>query len=274
MTVTSRVGIVGAAGRMGMELVKVLRDTPGARLAAAIDRPDGASVGKDAGEVAGLPAIGVRIGADLAAVIGGLDVLIDFSTGAAVAATATVCGAAGVALLVGTTALDENARHQLDAAAGKIPLLISANTSLALNVLLNLVRQAARALPAGYDIEILEAHHRHKIDAPSGTALALGEAAAAGRGERLASPVGVTGATAGARQPGSIGFSVVRGGDVVGEHDVRFLGPGEQLRLSHVATDRAIFARGAVAAALWLVKRPAGRYQMADFIFKDQLDTE
>jgi 4-hydroxy-tetrahydrodipicolinate reductase len=149
-------------------------------------------------------------------------------------------------------------------------VLVSANTSLALNVLLELVQRAARALPDSYDIEIFEAHHRHKVDAPSGTALVLGEAAAAGRGERLQRPLNLTGKEPGARARGGIGFSVVRGGDVVGEHDVRFLGQGEQLRLSHVATDRAIFARGAVAAALWLAKRPAARYKMADFLFDKQ----
>ena len=147
-----------------------------------------------------------------------------------------------------------------------MPVLVSANTSLALNVLLELVRQAAAALPPSYDIEIFEAHHRHKVDAPSGTALALGDAAATGRGESLARPVGLTGAQAGARSAGGIGFSVARGGDVVGEHEVRFLGVGEQLRLEHVATDRAIFARGAVRAAHWVVQQRPGVYDMQDVL--------
>jgi len=269
-----RVGIVGVAGRMGAELVKALQESPAAQLVAAIDRPGSNAIGRDAGELAGLTATGIKVDGDLTASIGGLDVVIDFSAGSAVAATADVCAAAGVAMLVGTTGLDERTQLQLDAAAAKVPLLVSANTSLALNVLLELVHQAARALPTGYDIEIFEAHHRHKVDAPSGTALALGEAAATGRGERLDRPVNVTGKVSGARARGGIGFSVVRGGDVVGEHDVRFLGEGEQLRLSHVATDRAIFARGALAAALWLVNRPAGRYKMADFILQDQKATQ
>jgi len=259
---------------MGGELVKALATTPGARLAAAVDRPGSHAVGRDAGELAGIAANGVKVGADLKAVLPGLDVVIDFSSAGAVGAAAQACAAAGVALLVGTTGLDERTSQQLDAAAAHVPVLVSANTSLALNVLVELVQRAARALPTGYDIEIFEAHHRHKVDAPSGTALALGEAAAAGRGERLHRPVSLTGAAAGARAPGVIGFSVARGGDVVGEHDVRFLGQGEQLRLSHVATDRAIFARGAIAAALWLVKRPKGRYKMADFILQDQKDTK
>jgi 4-hydroxy-tetrahydrodipicolinate reductase len=268
--VTVRVGIVGVAGRMGAELVKALNRISGARLAAAVDRPGSVAYGRDAGELAGIAATGVTVGAELKAVLADLDVVIDFSSASAVAATAEACAAAGVALLVGTTGLDERVRQQLDAAAEKIPVLVSANTSLALNVLLELVQRAARSLPASYDIEIFEAHHRHKVDAPSGTALVLGEAAAAGRGERLQHPVNLTGRQPGVRSPGGIGFSVVRGGDVVGEHDVRFLGEGEQLRLSHVATDRAIFARGAVAAALWLAGRSKGRYQMADFLFDKQ----
>ncbi|MEO6369050.1 MAG: 4-hydroxy-tetrahydrodipicolinate reductase, partial [Steroidobacteraceae bacterium] len=243
--------------------------TPGLQLAAAIDHPGGNAVGKDAGELAGLAPCGVAVGSDLAAALPGLDVMIDFSRADAVARTADSCAAAGVALMIGTTGLDAATLARIAAAATKVPVLRSANTSLALNVLLDLVQRAAGALPAGYDIEILEAHHRHKIDAPSGTALALGEAAAAGRGEQLPRDLTLTGAQPGART-GGIGFSVVRGGDVVGEHDVRFLGAGEQLRLTHVATDRAVFARGAVAAAAWLVGRPPGYYRMADFLFEKQ----
>lgn len=254
---------------MGAELVKALRDAEGMQLVAAVHRPGGNAIGRDAGELAGLPAMGVKVADRLAAVLPGVDVVIDFSRAEAVAATAEACAAAGVALLVGTTGLDEATRKQLDAAGSRIPVLVAANTSLALNVLLELVERAARALPLGYDIEIFEAHHRHKVDAPSGTALALGEAAAAGREMRLPRPVPLTGVAPGPRLAG-IGFSVARGGDVVGEHDVRFLGAGEQLRLMHVATDRAIFARGAVAAALWLAGQSPGRYRMADFLFAAQ----
>lgn len=268
-----RVGIVGAGGRMGAELIKALRRSHEASLVAAVDRAGGGAVGRDAGELSGQSAMGVVVAADIQPLLQGIDVVIDFSAAAAVPATAAACAEAGVALLVGTTGLDEAAHRMLDAAATKIPVLVSANTSLALNVLLELVQRAARALPASYDIEIFEAHHRHKVDAPSGTALALGEAAAAGRGERLDQPR-LTGTARGARAAGGIGFSVARGGDVVGEHDVRFLGEGEQLRLSHVATDRAIFAKGAVAAAIWLSARPASRYKMADFILRDQEDTK
>lgn len=266
---TRRIGIVGVTGRMGVELLRAVHAVEGAKLAAAIARPGHAALGRDAAQLAGLPAGGVAVSSDLATALAGLDVVIDFSRAEVVGSTADACARAGVALMVGTTGLDEATRQRLDAAASRVPVLQAANTSLALNVLLDLVERAARALPTGYDIEIFEAHHRHKVDAPSGTALALGDAAAAGRNQQLHRPVALTGAQPGARPPG-IGFSVARGGDVVGEHDVRFLGPGEQLRLTHVATDRAIFARGAIAAAMWLVGKSPGRYRMADFLFEQQ----
>ena len=267
---SARVGIVGVAGRMGAELVKAVGTEGSAQLVAAVDRPGGPSIGKDSGTLVGRHANGVPVSADLKSVLSAVDVVIDFSRADAVAATADACAAAGVALMIGTTGLSAETQQRIDAAARRIPVLVSANTSLALNVLLELVRRAAQALPDTYDIEIFEAHHRHKVDAPSGTALVLGDAAAKGRGITLERPVNLTGALHGERSPGGIGFSVARGGDVVGEHDVRFLGAGEQLRLSHVATDRAIFARGALAAALWLIGRPANRYQMADFLFEKQ----
>lgn len=267
---TARVGIVGVAGRMGAELVKAVGTEGRAVLAAAVDRPGGSAIGKDSGTLVGRHANGVAVSADLRAVVSGLDVVIDFSRADAVGATADICADAGVALMIGTTGLGAETRQRIDRAARRIPVLVSANTSLALNVLLELVRRASQALPDTYDIEIVEAHHRHKVDAPSGTALVLGDAAAAGRGATLARPVSLTGSAPGARGAGGIGFSVIRGGDVVGEHDVLFLGAGEQLRLSHVATDRAIFARGALAAALWLIGRPANSYQMADFLFEKQ----
>jgi 4-hydroxy-tetrahydrodipicolinate reductase len=266
--VTVRVGVVGAAGRMGTALVKALRDVPNARLTAAVDRPDSPAIGKDAGTLAGLEPEGVLVTADLGASLRELDVVIVFSQLQGVATAVDVCAAAGVAVMIGTTGMDEATLARIDAAAQRVPVLVAANTSLAMNVLLDLVRRAASALPETFDIEVFEAHHRHKVDAPSGSALALGRAAADGRGERLPGSVDLTGSQAGPRATGGIGFSVARGGDVVGEHDVRFLGAGEQLRLSHVATDRAIFARGALAAALWLSTQPRGRYGMADFLFK------
>jgi 4-hydroxy-tetrahydrodipicolinate reductase len=267
--VAVRVGIVGVAGRMGQALVREIQATAGLVLAVAVDHESSPWIGLDAGKLAGLEPLGVTVGSDLGSLPGSVDVIIDFSRADAVAATADACAAAGVALMIGTTGLDAATQVSIDKAATRVPVLVSANTSLALNVLAELVRQASSALP-GYDIEIFEAHHKHKVDAPSGTALLLGDAAAQGRGGRLDRPVSLTGSRAGAREAGGIGFSVVRGGDVVGEHEVRYLGAGEQLRLSHVATDRAIFARGALAGAGWLVGRSPGRYTMSDFLFTKQ----
>lgn len=259
---------------MGAQLVRAVHDNSACQLGAAIVRPGSDALGKDAATLAGLPAAGIACSDNLRPALKNLDVVIDFSRADAVAATVTACRDAGVALMIGTTGLSDATRAVIQQAAARIPVLLSANTSLALNVLLDLARRAAGALPAGYDIEIVETHHRHKLDAPSGTALALGEAAAEGRGQSLPRPVSLTGGLPGPRADGGVGFSVVRGGDVVGEHELRFLGPGEQLRLTHVATDRAIFARGAVAAANWLAGRSAGEYQMADFLFEKQKLTE
>ncbi|MEO8308861.1 MAG: 4-hydroxy-tetrahydrodipicolinate reductase [Pseudomonadota bacterium] len=264
-----RIGVVGVAGRMGLALVRAIHAAPTLQLVAAYDHASSPALGQDAGKLAGLDAMGVLANSDLRPAPGSMDVMVDFSRADAVGCTAEACAAAGVALMIGTTGLDAATQLRIDKAAEKIPVLVSANTSLALNVLAEAVRMAARSLP-DYDIEIFEAHHRHKVDAPSGTALLLGDAAAEARGQRLERPVSLTGARSGPRGAGGIGFSVARGGDVVGEHDVRFLGTGEQLQLSHVATDRAIFARGALAAARWVVGRPAGRYSMADFLFPKQ----
>lgn len=265
-----KVGVVGVTGRMGAALLRALGEAADMRLAAAITRAGSPAVGRDAALLVGAAPGGVIVGDDLAAALPGLDVVIDFSRAGATAAHAAGCAAARVPLLVGTTGLDAGARQALEEAARAIPVLLSANTSLGLNVLIELVRQAAAALPVDFDIEIFETHHRHKVDAPSGTALVLGEAAAQGRGEKLPAPVSLSGSSPGARSTGGIGFAVARGGDVVGEHEVRFLGQGEQLRLGHVATDRTIFARGALATARWLHRQPAGRYQMADFLFQKQ----
>ncbi len=265
---TTGVGIIGATGRMGHALIRAVQASADVRLVAAVARRGHAAVGADALALAGAGAGAVRISDDLTAVLPSMQVAIDFSRAGNVPASAAACAAAGVALLVGTTGLDAEGQASLDAAAARIPVLLAPNTSLALNVLLELVQRAARALPPGYDIEVVESHHRHKIDAPSGTALALGDAAAAGRGLPRADAA-ITGVQPGPRA-GGVGYAVVRGGDVVGEHDVRFLGPGEQLRLMHVATDRAIFAQGAVAAAAWLAQRAPGRYRMSDFLFGNQ----
>jgi 4-hydroxy-tetrahydrodipicolinate reductase len=262
----AKVTIIGATGRMGRALIRAVAEFPALALHGAVTHAGSPNAGADAGELAGAARLNVRIGTDVAAALAGADVAIDFSSAQSAVANAVACAHARVPLLLGTTGLGSDAQAELDSTARHIPLIVAANTSLALNVLLSLVRQAAKALPASYDIEIFEAHHRDKVDAPSGTALVLGQAAAAGRGVSLPARVKPTGVADGPREAGSIGFAVVRGGDVVGEHDVRFLGSGEQLSLGHVVTDRTVFARGALTGALWLVGKPPGRYTMADVL--------
>jgi len=261
-----RVVIVGASGRMGLAITRAALEMGDVMFVGAIDREGAPAVGRDLGELAGLPAIGTRITTDLAAVLGDAEVVIDFSAASATRGNLAACASAGVPIVIGTTGLDADAHSAADLAAEQIAVLIAANTSLGVTLLLELVRQAARALPADFDIEIVEAHHRHKQDAPSGTALALGRAASDGR--KIAFHRGALRhhANGGARPAGEIGYAVVRGGDVVGDHTVAYLGAGERVLLSHQATDRAIFARGALRAAIFLCEQAPGRYEMGDVI--------
>jgi 4-hydroxy-tetrahydrodipicolinate reductase len=260
-----RLVIVGASGRMGVQLLRLLGDFPALRLVGAVASEGSAALGQDAGLHAGAAANALPISDALPPLLAQADVVADFSSPGAAAAHVAACAAARVPLLLGTSGLPPELAAPLAAAADVIPLLIAPNTSLGVTLLLELVRQAAQALPADYDIEILEAHHRHKVDAPSGTALALGQAAAAGRDLNLPEhAVYARHGTLGPRREGQIGYAVVRGGDVVGEHEVWFLGRGERLLLKHSATDRSVFARGALLAAQWLAGKPAGRYGMRD----------
>lgn len=273
MTSAARAVIVGVSGRMGRALVRAASELRDLRITGAVASASSATLGQDAGTLAGIEPLGVAVSADLPAALAAADVAIDFSQPHATRANIAACRAARKPLLVGTTGFaPELTEAQLDAAARDIPLLIAPNTSLGVALLTELVRRAARALPAEFDIEILEAHHRMKRDAPSGTALAL--AGAAGEGRSLPPAEALSGQSAGRaglRRQGEIGFAVVRGGDIVGEHTVLFAGPGEELRLSHRAGERAIFARGALRAALWLVGRPPGRYGMSNIIHENQL---
>ena len=239
----ARIGIIGSAGRMG------------AALSAAI-----AAAGE---ELSG----GVDQGDDLAALAEASDVLVDFSVPAALEGNLEAAIAAGVPIVVGTTGLEERHQWLCDHAAEKIPVLQTGTTSLGVTLLAHLVREAASRLGEDWDIEIAESHHRMKVDAPSGTALLLGEAAAKGRGIDLASHSarGRDGIT-GARESGQIGFASLRGGSVAGDHSVLFLGASERLSLSHMAEDRSIFATGAVRAALWLIGKSAGRYTMPEVL--------
>ncbi len=268
----TRAVIIGVAGRMGRALMRAAGEFPQLTLVGAIASPHSEALGRDAGELAGIAPLGLAVSADLAGALREADVAIDFSLPEASAAHLSACRASGVSLLVGTTGLAQALSDgDLLEAAQHIALLVASNTSLGVTVLTELVRQAAAALPIEFDIEILETHHRLKRDAPSGTALTLARAAADARGIAAGEALAGAGSPrSGPRGPREIGFAVARGGDVVGEHDVRFLGPGEQIVLGHRATDRAIFARGALTAALWLAQQPAGRYEMRDILFEKQ----
>jgi 4-hydroxy-tetrahydrodipicolinate reductase len=262
------VTIFGVTGRMGQSLVRALRESPGLRLGAAVASPASRGLGRDA--AADGPPTGVLIGADVRQALCGAAVALEFSSARAVDEHAQRCAELGVSLLVGTTGLEAPARRALEAAARRIAVLIAPNTSLGVAVATRLAALAARLLGPGYDVEIAEAHHRLKRDAPSGTALALGEAVARARGGTLADTA-IDGAPGrrGPRPPGGIGFAVVRAGDIVGEHTVLFAGAGERLEITHRATDRMVFAHGALRAAEWLAGRAPGLYGMEDVIGRE-----
>ncbi len=261
-----RLAVTGAAGRMGRMLIKMIVETPGVALAAAIERAGSPALGEDAGVLAGVGAIGVKISDDPLAAMLGSEGVVDFSAPAATIEIAALAAQARIAHVIGTTGLTDDDLKRLQAAARHAPIVRSGNMSLGVNLLAKLVRDAARALP-DYDIEVFEMHHRMKVDAPSGTALLLGEAAAEGRDIDLAaqSERGRDGIT-GARKRGAIGFASLRGGSVIGEHSVIIAGDGERIVLSHHAEDRGLFARGAVKAALWARGRKPGLYSMADVL--------
>lgn len=271
MAAPRKVLIVGAGGRMGLAMARLIaqRAVPGLELVAAVDRAGAPLLGQDAGVAAGVPALGVAIGADLAAGLAARpDVAVDFSSPSATAATAAEVAAAGVPWVVGTTGLGAAEQAAVAQAARKIPVVLSANMSLGVNLLYALVAQAARTL-AGlrYDCEIVERHHRRKKDSPSGTALYLGEAAAQGFGWNL-QDVAVDGRTGipGERPEKEIGFHAIRGGDIVGDHTVLFAADGECIELSHRATSRDTLALGALRAAAWLPGRAPALYGMRDVL--------
>jgi 4-hydroxy-tetrahydrodipicolinate reductase len=257
--------VFGITGRMGQALIRALREGSPFHLRGAIASPASSRLGQDA--AAEGQATGVAITSDTAAALPPGSMALDFSLGSAVAEHARLCSEAGVPLLVGTTGFDAATRAALERAAGKIAVLLAPNTSIGVAVLSKFVEQATVALGAAYDIEILEAHHSSKRDAPSGTALSLGEAAAGARGMALEDVAVYDRHAAGIpRRPGSIGFSAVRAGDIVGEHTVMFAAEGERLELTHRVTDRLTFARGALRAAAWLSLQPKGLYRMRDVV--------
>lgn len=259
--------VAGAAGRMGRMLVRAVLETPGVALHAALEHEGSPALGEDAGTLAGERPLGVPVTADPLAAIVDAHGVLDFTTPAATVAMAALAAQARIAHVIGTTGLGESDLAKIAAAARHAPIVRSGNMSLGVNLLAGLVERAARALDASWDVEILEMHHRMKVDAPSGTALLLGEAAARGRGVDLAShSVRSRDGHTGARAAGDIGFATLRGGTVVGDHSVILAGAGERIVLSHHAEDRAVFARGAVRAALWARGRKPGHYSMADVL--------
>jgi 4-hydroxy-tetrahydrodipicolinate reductase len=260
--------VLGAAGRMGRTLVTVIGETEGAVLSGAVEREGSEAIGQDAGLLAGIGTSGVVITDDIDAALNGADGIIDFTAPAASVAMAERAASGSLVHVVGTTGCSPDQDAAIAASAGRTPIVKSGNMSLGVNLLAGLVEKAARALgPDAFDIEILEMHHKHKVDAPSGTALLLGEAAAKGRGISLAdNSVRVRDGHTGPRPEGTIGFATLRGGSVTGEHSVILAGEGERIEISHLATDRAIFARGAVRAALWAKDRAPGLYTMADVL--------
>ncbi len=262
-----RIGVAGCAGRMGRLVARLAAETEGCALAAGCESAGSEAVGRDLGELAGIGTCGVVVGDDPAALFAAADAVIDFTTPDALLVLAPLAAETGTLYVVGSTGLSNPHEKALAAAAEKTVVMQAANMSLGVNLLLSLVAQAARGLSDDYDIEIVEMHHRHKVDAPSGTALALGRAAAAGRGVELeAVSQRVRDGITGPRRRGDIGFATLRGGDVAGEHSVVFAAEGERLELTHKASNREIFARGAIRAALWCRGKPPGRYGMADVL--------
>lgn len=262
-----RIGIVGVAGKMGRTLALCLRDQAGMKLSAATELNGHPGLGCDVATVCGFAEpTGITLCADVQRAARACDVLIDFTRPACTLASLEAADQTGTPIVIGTTGFTQDERRQIELTAARLPIVFAANYSVGITVLLNLLERAATALGAEYDIEVVEAHHRHKVDAPSGTALAMGEALARGRDTDLREAVFTRHGDTGARQKGVIGFQTVRGGDVVGEHTAFFLGDGERLELSHRAGSRTNFANGALRAARWLPGRLPGLYGMRDVL--------
>jgi len=262
-----RLIVAGAGGRMGRALTRVISETQGAVLTGALEAPGSALLGKDAGVLAGLPENGVKLSADLWSLSSNADGILDFTIPGATIANVAIAAERGLVHVIGTTGLSASDDAVIKSVTSRAIVVKSGNMSLGVNLLAALVKRVAQSLDQGFDIEIVEMHHGAKIDAPSGTALMLGEAAAEGRGIKLAehSARGRDGHT-GARRPGDIGFASLRGGTAAGDHSVIFAGPSERLTLAHHAEDRMIFAHGAIKAALWAHGKKPGFYTMADVL--------
>ena len=260
-----RIALPGASGRMGRMLTRVVAADDGLKIVSATAAPDDAMIGQDLGLNNHLAEMGVVVGGEAEDLfVPSPQVCIDFTAPDASVRHVELAAAHGVPMVIGTTGLNEEQHEAISHAAQKIPIMICANTSFGITLLRQLVEQVAAQLSTGWDIEIVETHHKHKIDAPSGTALALGDAAAKGRGVLLGDVASMN--REGARHAGNIGFAVMRGGNVVGEHSVIFYGDCERIELTHRATDRVIFAQGALRAGVWVVGQPAGLYAMDDVL--------
>ncbi|MGD9293583.1 MAG: 4-hydroxy-tetrahydrodipicolinate reductase [Roseobacter sp.] len=267
-----KIAVMGVSGRMGRMLVETIDDIGDVVLSGAVERPGHPWIGKDLGEVLGAAPRGVIVGEDARAALGDAEAVIDFTSPSGTVATAAAVADAGAIHIIGTTGMTPEDIGLLDKAAESATIVRAGNMSLGVNLLVQITRRVAAALDDDFDIEVIEAHHNKKVDAPSGTALMLGEAAAEGRGVALTDVAerGRDGIT-GARRRGDIGFAAIRGGDIIGEHDVMFAAAGERIILRHVASDRSVFARGAVKAALWARGRAPGAYDMTDVLgLKDE----
>ena len=262
-----KLAVIGAAGRMGQTLIRTIKDVQGCTVGGAIEVPGSIALGQDAGLLAGVGKLTLPITDDIAAIASHIDGIVDFSTPLSSLHVAEVAAKAGLVHVVGTTGFSADDEKRLAALAKKARIVKAGNMSLGVNLLAALTRKIAAALDEDFDIEILEMHHKHKVDAPSGTALMFGQAAAEGRGIDLSKhSVRSRDGHTGPRERGSIGFATLRGGSVVGEHSVIFAGETERIEIVHRATDRSMFARGAVKAALWVRDKPPGLYSMADVL--------
>jgi 4-hydroxy-tetrahydrodipicolinate reductase len=262
-----RVGIAGCAGRMGQMLLKLLVTAPGVLVVGGTERKGSHVLGRDLGALTGGEPLGIIIGDNPEPLFEHADVVVDFTSPAATASHATLAAKTGTAHVIGTTGLDSDQMGAISRAAQRVPIVLASNMSLGINLLEQVIEEMARILDTDWDIEVIEMHHRHKVDAPSGTALSLGEAAAKGRGVQLrrVSRRGRDGQV-GPRVKGEIGFSAIRGGDVVGDHTIIFAADGERIEVTHKASNREIFARGAVKAVLWAAGKRAGLYSMKDVL--------
>ena len=262
-----KVGVIGAGGRMGRMLIEATQDNPQTTLSAAIERQGSSLVGADAGEVAAIGRLEIQIVDDLKAVISDIDVLIDFSLPAATEQNMQVCAEHNVAMVIGTTGFNEQQEQVLATASEQIAIVYAGNYSTGVNLSLKLLGLAAKAFGKDADVEIIEAHHKHKIDAPSGTAYMMAEAVAEARGQNLkdVAVYGREGQT-GEREAGTIGIHAIRGGEIIGDHTVMFIADGEVVEITHRARARMTFAAGAVRAATWIVQQPVGQYNMQDVL--------